>query len=179
MDKRKVETIEEDNDSVTSLYKGQVAEYKDPRWFTISPDGKHYSDILVLIKEWIIKMHKWLYPSCRHYIFVLELDDSRPHFHGVCDVKDDISFTSKYWTIKNGNNSRVHTEFTKGGLSYIFKDVDITYKRTGVQPVYEYGDWLLELARRKEARRLLILERREQELKDNEIATPSWMLNNT
>lgn len=177
MDNPKIATDKEDHDSLSELYKGQVAKFSNPQWFTISPDTRHYTQRSQVITEWISIIHKWLYPSCRDYVFVLELDDERPHFHGVCDIKDYISFSSKYWTIKNGNNSRLHAEFKKGGLSYLFKDSDKTYLHTGVQPVYEYGDWVTSLARKKEARHKIQMERREEYLKEEVRNTPSWMLN--
>lgn len=79
-----------------TLYAGTVATYKHPRYFTISPNPNEFDNIDQLLDCWRDLIRKALFKTCNDYVYTIELAGMiRPHFHGVCDVKDYIGITKK------------------------------------------------------------------------------------
>lgn len=153
------------------LYERTVAEYKNPRYLTISPNPKDYPSLTNLVSEWQELFIK-LMPALEDGVIVLELAGGiRPHFHCILDVKDRIKFTSTLYCWSRYHNVKQHNAFLKG-LHYIFKDVSKTYKETGIVPIVEIGDLQNIKDARMKARRL----ERIAVLKDSLPAIPSWML---
>lgn len=158
-----------------TLYAGTVASYVTPRYFTISPNPSRYKDIFDLMDIWRSNIRKALYSTCHDYVFVVELAGGiRPHYHGVCDVKDNIGFTKKMFKLAQFDNVKIHQPF-KQGIGYMFKDVDTTYSHTGVNPVIERQDDTMYYDGKKKERSDNILRRRQSKLDVLNKDIPAWM----
>lgn len=158
-----------------TLYTGTVASYKSATWFTISPNPSRYKNIDDCITSWRTLLRKSLYTTCYDYLYVLELAGGiRPHFHGVCDVKDKIGFTKKFFLMSQHDNVKIHKQF-KQGIGYMFKDVDTTYSATGINPVIERDDDTSYYDNKKKERseRLLRLRQTQLDILNKDI--PEWM----
>lgn len=163
------------NEEVTplaSLYEGKVAEFSNRQWFTISPNPQRHRSMDELIDTWQSRIRGAMYYTCSDYVYVCELAGGiRPHFHGVCDVKDKVGFSKKMFLMAQYDNVRLHKEF-KQGLEYMFKECDATYSSTNRSPIREKeDDYKYKKAQLEQAK-----QRRLKERGDNMyVDIPAWM----
>lgn len=148
------------------LYEGTVASYTRRRYSTISPNPSGIDpDYSKMMKWYRNGLFRQLSKVCNDFIIVLELAGTmRPHFHCIFDVRDMVGFNIKMFNESRISNVKIHSEFKKG-MHYMFKDIDSTYKNTGVIPILERGDILNDIEyekdRRREEKLQLILEQRD------------------
>lgn len=159
--------------SYCELYAGTMAEYKVPRYVTVSPQPRDYNSIADCYTEWkqmFYKMRKHLNGG----IFVLELAGGRPHFHLVLDIKDKIGFTSTIFSWQKYHNVKIHNKY-RNGYHYLFKEVEATYDNTGLDPIYTYAHMMKEENDKHTRKSLERLRRKQNELDIFNSEIPAWM----
>lgn len=153
------------------LYAGQVDLFTRPYYWTISPDPRTYDGYTKGHEYWTSEIRRIMYHTCNDYLYTLELAGLRPHYHGVCDVKDLIGFNTKMFNASRYDNIKIHGKF-KDGLKYMFKSVSDTYDRTGIIPIRERDDDVeykkQQQSIREESKRKFIID-----IVDRDI--PEWM----
>lgn len=157
------------------LYERAVASFGNKSYVTISPDPRHIDgDYQKLFEEYRTELFKKLYKVTNDFIVVLELAGFRPHFHCIFDVKDQIGFNIKLLNHSKYNNVKKHGPF-KGGLHYIFKEADKTYRGTGIVPILEWGDIEQDIKLRKERLEQQRREHRRLYVEQLNKEIPKWM----
>lgn len=159
------------------LYREQLNNFTNKRYFTISPSFSGFTSLESCITEWKGRIRDALYNTCIDYVYTLELAGGiRPHFHGIVDLKDYIGFTKKMFLLARYDNVKIHTAFKKGD-EYIFKECDITYRLTNMIPIIEKEDDFQYKAEMQRKRKQAQTDKRIELLQDKPI--PRWMLNDS
>lgn len=157
------------------LYEGEVAEFKSYTAATISPDPRTIDDYDSSHNDWLDWFTKLL-PTLHDCIIVLELAGVRPHYHCLFKVKDRVGFNIKLLNRSRYHNVKTHNMF-KDGLHYLFKDVDNTYKGTGIIPIVLYDDLQRRHAYNKEYKKRSMITHKINLI--DEPKTPIWMKSNS
>lgn len=141
---------------------------------TVSPDPRtiDLTSYSQFIDEWLDIFTKKILSTITDGVIVMELAGLRPHFHCVFNVRDKVGFNIRLFNLSKIHNIKKHNMF-KGGLHYLFKEVDKTYLETQTVPIICYEDLV--------DRRLIHISKRTKICHNpytvDEKQIPKWMLN--
>lgn len=159
-------------DKYTDLY--NLIKINGMRWLTVSPprsDDEPESHL----SDWLEEFERFI-PLCHNVLIVAEFASLRLHFHIVYDVKDKIKEYKTFNRWAKMVQCRVYNGEPKGGLPYMFKDIEealLLLKK----PDYTITDIRsLKTDRKKNIRiqRQLRLEEVEKVKNFVPVSTPSW-----
>lgn len=155
------------------LFTGTVAGFTNRRCVTISPNPHSFETIPKVHDEWLERFYKMR----RHIsgaVIVLELAGLRPHYHCIFDVVDRVGFTATLFSWSTYHNVKRHNMF-KGGIHYLFKEVNKTRADTEIDPIFTYAD-MLQLQKEKQITRALrTLELKAIHNNKSFADIPNWM----
>lgn len=156
--------------------------YGEPRWLTYSPKSASEVHPDDLHKYHTNVLKKLTYCS-ENIICVTEFKNERMHFHIFLDVKDKIKYNIFVNTLMTNSMARSYKGEPKGGIHYLFKDVEdaleiltldkIIQTETQLKKVIEDDKLERQIERKqiKQIREQMKLAQRLEEYK----SIPKWM----
>lgn len=144
------------------------------RWLTISPPISD-SDPDVYYDMWFEEFELFR-KFVKNIILIVEFSNLRMHFHAVYSVKDKKKEYMIVNRFRKGNMVRVYDGEPKGGIHYLFKDIEVSTELLTKSPIIDLDALNLSVEKRKHDRRQKLLKEKEEKLKDVNNSVPSWML---
>jgi len=107
---------------------------KKAKWVTISPPD-HGMDPDDFFKDWNEFFHSQLRYFGKNILGVCELKNLRQHFHIVYETTDNKKEFLMWSKIKKQCQTAILHGYPKGGIHYLFKDIQDSFDLLNVHPI--------------------------------------------